>query len=65
VAGAGQQASPRKIKIGIRSEQMAQVLSGLEPGEQVVVAGAAAVAPAPAPAAKNAAAAAASAPKAR
>jgi macrolide-specific efflux system membrane fusion protein len=68
VAGAGQQASPRKIKIGIRSEQMAQVLSGLEPGEQVVVAGAAAVAPVPAPAAKNAvapAAAAASAPKAR
>ncbi|AMO94494.1 efflux transporter, RND family, MFP subunit [Collimonas fungivorans] len=63
VAGAGQQVSPRKIKIGIRNEQMAQVLSGLEPGEQVV-AGAAAAAVAPA-AVKNAASAAASAPKAR
>ncbi|MDB5768205.1 MAG: hypothetical protein JWQ61_3019 [Collimonas fungivorans] len=49
VAGANQQASPRKIKIGIRNEQMAQVLSGLAPGEQVV-AGAAAVTPAAAPA---------------
>jgi macrolide-specific efflux system membrane fusion protein len=36
VVGANRQASPRKIKIGIRSQQMAQILSGLEPGEQVV-----------------------------
>ncbi|WP_050808506.1 efflux RND transporter periplasmic adaptor subunit [Collimonas fungivorans] len=63
VAGAGQQVSPRKIKIGIRNEQTAQVLSGLEPGEQVVT-GAAAAAAAPA-AVKSAASAAASAPKAR
>ena len=61
---ADQQASPRKIKIGIRNDQVAQVLTGLEPGEQVVVPAAAAViaatpipaaAPMPAPAIKNAA----------
>lgn len=37
VADANQQVSARKIKIGIRSQQMVQVLSGLAPGEQVVV----------------------------
>ncbi|MGB7192857.1 MAG: efflux RND transporter periplasmic adaptor subunit [Collimonas pratensis] len=43
-----QQVSSRAIKIGIRNQQMAQVLSGLQPGEQVVVESAAA------PPAKNA-----------
>ncbi|GAC1550005.1 MAG: pyoverdine export/recycling transporter periplasmic adaptor subunit PvdR [Collimonas sp.] len=47
---ANQPASPRKIKIGIRNDQMAQVLSGLEPGEQVVVAAVTAATPAPMPA---------------
>ncbi|WP_211466195.1 efflux RND transporter periplasmic adaptor subunit [Collimonas silvisoli] len=51
---ANQQSSPRKIKIGIRGEQMAQVLSGLEPGERVVIpAAAAAIVPAPMQPLKN------------
>lgn len=50
VAGANQQANPRKIKIGIRSDQMAQVLSGLEPGEHVVVTAATVMMPTPPPA---------------
>ncbi|WP_211454083.1 efflux RND transporter periplasmic adaptor subunit [Collimonas antrihumi] len=52
---ANQQAILRKIKIGIHNDQMAQVLSGLEPGERVVVPAvttvtAATPAPAPTPA---------------
>lgn len=54
-----QQATLRKIKIGIRNDLMVQVLSGLEPGERVVVPAVTKVtpvtpAPAPMPAAKNA-----------
>lgn len=65
---ANQHVNPRKIKIGIRNDQMAQVLSGLEPGEQVVVAAVptVAAAPTPVPAVVNATPSpAASAPKAR
>jgi macrolide-specific efflux system membrane fusion protein len=52
---ANQQSTPRRIKIGIRSEQMVQVLSGLEPGERVVVTAAAASTAATAPASASAA----------
>ncbi|SDX34734.1 membrane fusion protein, macrolide-specific efflux system [Collimonas sp. OK242] len=68
---ANRQANPRKIKIGIRNDQIAQVLSGLEPGEQVVVnavptVAAATPAPTSVPAVMNATPSpAASAPKAR
>ncbi|MFC5474877.1 efflux RND transporter periplasmic adaptor subunit [Paraherbaspirillum soli] len=37
VLDAKRQAQPRKIRVGIRGAQLAQVLSGLAPGEQVVV----------------------------
>lgn len=37
VLGTNHQVSLRKVRIGIRDEKMAQVLSGLEQGEQVVV----------------------------
>jgi macrolide-specific efflux system membrane fusion protein len=37
VVDAADHVSPRKVRVGIRNEQQAQVLSGLEPGEQVVV----------------------------
>ena len=44
VLGANQQPVARNIKIGIRNQKMVQVLSGLAPGDQVVVSGAAAAA---------------------
>ena len=37
VVTAGRQVVPRTLKIGVRTQQQAQVLSGLEAGEQVLV----------------------------
>jgi macrolide-specific efflux system membrane fusion protein len=37
VVGANQHAQARRVQIGIRNHEQAQVLSGLAPGEEVVV----------------------------
>jgi macrolide-specific efflux system membrane fusion protein len=54
VLDAGQRVSARKVKVGLRNAQQAQILSGLAAGDKVLVGPVPNVLPSPAPAAADA-----------